>query len=86
MFKGKPFDRFLKLSSFLFMLLTLFSIGVAIYEKYMGHAETIELRSAFVFMFFTFLAKYNYAIQYWMQRLEDINHAERKRQLDLDQE
>jgi hypothetical protein len=81
MFKGKIFDSFLKVSHYSFSALALCAIAVAIYEKAAGQAESIVLMPALNFMFFSFFAKYNYAIQYWINQLERINNEERSRQL-----
>jgi len=84
MFKGKSFDNFLKLSTYMFWLLTMWSIGMALYNKYMGHSENIDMGPTFTFMFFAFFSKYQYAIQYWLSQLETINTQERTRQLKTD--
>lgn len=84
MFKGKSFDNFLKLSTYMFWLLTMWSIGMALYNKYMGYSESIDMGSTFTFMFFAFFSKYQYAIQYWLSKLEIINTQERNRQLQRD--
>ena len=84
MLKGKRFDNFLKLSTYMFLLLAIGSIGVTLYEKYMGYAESIDMGPTFTFMFFAFFAKYQYAIQYWLSKLETINTQERNRQLKID--
>jgi len=81
MFKGKSFDNFLKLSTYMFWLLTIWSIGMALYNKYMGYSDSIDIGPTFTFMFFAFFAKYQYAIQYWLNRLEIINTQEREKQL-----
>lgn len=83
-FKGKLFDNFLKVSFYLFWLLAILAISVALYDKYMGHANNVELKPALTFLFFAFFAKYQYAIQYGLNQLEVINNKERKRQLMLD--
>lgn len=86
MFKGKSFDNFLRLSFFIFMVLTFLSLGQSIYDRVTGEAEQIVLKPALTFMFFAFFAKYQYAFQYWAKRLERINEEERQRQLRIDQE
>ncbi len=84
MFKGKSFDNLLKLSTYMFWLLTMWSIGMALYDKYMGYSESIDMGPTFTFMFFAFFSKYQYAIQYWLSKLEITNTQERNRQLQID--
>ena len=86
MFKGKRFDNFLRLSFFMFMILTFLSLGQSIYDRMIGETEQIVLKPTLTFMFFAFFAKYQYAIQYWAKRLEFVNEGERQRQLRLDKE
>lgn len=81
MFKGKNFDNFLKASVYIFSLLAFVSIVIAIYNKYMGYSEHIEIGSTCTFIFFAFFAKYQYAIQFWLEKLEKINTAQRNKQL-----
>ncbi|MEG2053245.1 MAG: hypothetical protein RRZ92_04810 [Bacilli bacterium] len=50
----------------------------------MGYSESIDMGPTFTFMFFAFFAKYQYAIQYWLSKLEIINTQERNRQLQID--
>lgn len=47
----------------------------------MGYSDSIDIGPTFTFMFFAFFAKYQYAIQYWLNRLEIINTQEREKQL-----
>lgn len=84
MFTGKSFDNFLKLSTYMFWLLAICSIGLTLYEKYMGHSESIDIGPTFTFMFFAFFAQYQYAIQYWLSKLEIINTQERNKKLQID--
>lgn len=86
MFKGKSFDNFLKLSAYMFWLLAIWSVGLTLYDKYMGYSESIDMGPTLTFMFFTFFTKYQYAIQYWLSKLEMINTQERNRQLQIDLE
>lgn len=85
-FKDKIFDNILKLSFYLFSILAVFSMSVTLYDKYMGYTSSIELKPALIFLFFAFFAKYQYAIQYGLNRLEIINNKERHRQLMLDKD
>ena len=59
MFKGKSFDNFLRLSFFMFMVLTFLSLGQSIYDRVTGEAEQIVLKPALTFMFFAFLPNIN---------------------------
>lgn len=68
----------------MFWLFAMWSIGLALYNKYMGYSESIDMGPTFTFMFFAFFAKYQYAIQYWLSKLEIINTQERNRQLQID--
>lgn len=67
----------------MFWLFAMGSIGLALYNKYMGYSQSIDMGSTFTFMFFAFFAKYQYAIQYWLSKLEIINTQERNRQLQI---
>ncbi|WP_249451934.1 MULTISPECIES: hypothetical protein [Acinetobacter] len=50
----------------------------------MGYSESIDMGPTFTFMFFAFFSKYQYAIQYWLSKLEITNTQERNRQLQID--
>ncbi|TCM65060.1 hypothetical protein EC844_11623 [Acinetobacter calcoaceticus] len=84
MFKGKSFDNVLKLSTYMFWLLAICSIGLTLYNKYMGYSESLDMKPTFTFMFFALFAKYQYAIQYWLNKLETINTKERDKKLSID--
>lgn len=86
MFKGKSFDNFLKLSAYMLWLLAIWSISLILYDKYMGYSESIDMRPTFTFIFFAFFAKYQYTIQYWLNKLETINTQEREKQLRMNPE
>lgn len=78
-------DRCLTVIFYLFFALGVFSMGLAVYEKCVGEAANIEFESAYTFIFFALFAKYNYAIQCWLNNVNKINNEERRRQLDSGQ-
>lgn len=84
MLKGKGFDNLLKFSTFFFWLLALWSICLSLYNLYTGYSKNVEIGTTLTFMFFAFLSKYQYAIQYWLNKLEIINKQERERQLGIE--
>jgi len=65
----------------MFSLLAICSICLALYNKYMGYSESIDIGHTFTFIFFAFFSKYQYAIQYWLSKLEIINTQEREKHL-----
>jgi len=81
MFKLKITDRCLTFVFYMFLVSAFFALGSSLYDKYTGHAKEIDFSSVYTFIFFAFFTRYQYAIQYWLQKAERINNEERKRHL-----
>ena len=76
-------DRCLTILFYLFLVLAVVSILGEIYENFTDVGNRIDLRSTYTFIVFAFLAKYQYAIQYWLRKIDKVNVEERKRQLRI---
>ncbi|WP_436897607.1 hypothetical protein [Acinetobacter gyllenbergii] len=74
-------DRCLNFLFYIFLVAGFFAIGIELKNFLRVDDKQIELKPAFTFLFWAFFAKYFYAIQYWLKKLDSINSEERSRQL-----
>ncbi|WP_228268628.1 hypothetical protein [Acinetobacter soli] len=56
----------------------------ACYKKFFQHADQFDLSVFYTFFVMMLFARFYYAIQYALEKIEQINRRERQRQLDLE--
>ena len=60
------------------------SMVAACYKKFFQHADQFDLSAFYTFFVMMLFARFYYAIQYALEKIEQINRRERQRQLDLE--
>ncbi len=56
----------------------------ACYKKFFQHADQFDLSVFYTFFVMMLFARFYYAIQYALEKIEQINRRERQRQLDFE--
>ncbi|WP_228271899.1 hypothetical protein [Acinetobacter soli] len=67
-----------------FATMMVVSMVAACYKKFFQHADQFDLSVFYTFFVMMLFARFYYAIQYALEKIEQINRRERQRQLDLE--
>lgn len=74
-------DRNLTILHKIFVLLSLFALGVALYDFIKGNTDTFQIHNFITFIIIAFIFKFYYVIMYCCKKIDTINTEERARQL-----
>ncbi|WP_252148453.1 hypothetical protein [Acinetobacter soli] len=67
-----------------FATMMVVSMVAACYKKFFQHADQFDLSVFYTFFVMMLFARFYYAIQYALEKIEQINRRERQRQLDFE--
>ncbi|ENV58685.1 hypothetical protein F951_00351 [Acinetobacter soli CIP 110264] len=82
--KLKIRDKDIQFIYYFFATMMVISMVAACYEKFFQHADQFDLSAFYTFFVMMLFARFYYAIQYALEKIEQINRRERQRQLDLE--
>ncbi|CAG67510.1 MULTISPECIES: hypothetical protein [Acinetobacter] len=82
--KLKLRDKDIRFLYYFFATMMIISLLAACYARLFQNGETLDLSAFYTFFVMMLFARFYYAIQYGLEKIEQINRRERQRQLDLE--
>lgn len=82
--KLKLRDKDIRFLYYFFATMMIISLLAACYARLFQNGETLDFSAFYTFFVMMLFARFYYAIQYGLEKIEQINRRERQRQLDLE--